>query len=169
MSRPPFSILESLNKLDDLIDSNAALAEAIFVTGFGAFIAGSLDSDWVSRVVPAHETYDEFQLYSSLMDHLNVTTTQNDLEKARSCVNQFYREWSAEGAVERDQCFAPIISQLESEFAQRNSSDSLQQRADIKVLVPGAGPSGFRYRPRRFGGRRKRDIIPRAHGIFPRT
>ncbi|PVI00161.1 methyltransferas-like protein [Periconia macrospinosa] len=139
LSQPPFSILDSLIKLDDLIDSNAELAEAIFVTGFQAFIAPGLDSEWVSKLVPLHKERDEFYVYSTIMDHLNVTSTQNDLEKARSCVNQFYREWSADGAVERERCFSPIISRLESEFTKRKSASPSQQKSDIKVLVPGAG------------------------------
>ncbi|CAI6336254.1 unnamed protein product [Periconia digitata] len=139
LSQPPFSILDTFNKIDDLVDSNASLAEAIFVTGFQAFIAPGLDSEWVTQIVPDHATRDVFDVYSTVMDHLNVTSTQNDLEKARSCVNQFYREWSAEGAVEREKCFTPIISQLQSEFDSQKSNDPSLQKSHIKVLVPGAG------------------------------
>ena len=45
LSRPPFSVLESLNKLDDLVDLHAELAEAIFKVGFKAFLEPKLDSE----------------------------------------------------------------------------------------------------------------------------
>jgi carnosine N-methyltransferase len=124
LSKPPFSVLDSLNKLDDLIDSNAELAEAIFMTGFKNFIAPTIDSDWVASIVPEKHAYDEYQIYSIVMDHLNVQTTQNDMDKARSCINQFYRDWSAEGNVEREQCFDPVLRALEAEFQSRSQKHS---------------------------------------------
>jgi len=139
LSKPPFSILDSFSKLDDLIDSNAELAEAIFVAGFKAFLAPSLDSDWVSSIVPEKHAHDEFRMYSIIMDNMNVQTSQNDMEKARSCINQFYREWSAEGAVERSKCFDPVIAALEHEFDLRRKTDSKLDRSAVQVLAPGAG------------------------------
>jgi len=139
LSQPPFSVLDSLSKLDDLIDSNAELAEAIFMAGFKAFIAPGLDSEWVASIVPEKYAHDEYQVYSTVMDHLNVQTTQSDMDKARSCINQFYREWSAEGNVEREKCFDPIINALGSEFASRSEDDLDLNKPDLKVLVPGAG------------------------------
>lgn len=125
--------------MDDLIDSNAELAEAIFISGFKAFLAPTIGSDWVAAIVPQKYAHDEYQIYSIVMDHLKVKTTPNDLEKARSCINQFYREWSAEGAVERQQCFDPIIEALEIEFQSKFQSNTVIDRGHLKVLVPGAG------------------------------
>ncbi|KAF2247171.1 methyltransferas-like protein [Trematosphaeria pertusa] len=139
LSKPPFSILDSLSKLDDLIDSNAELAEAIFREGFQAFIAPGLDSEWVASIVPPKYAHNEYQIYSIIMDHLNAQATQTDLEKARSCVHQFYREWSAEGAVEREKCFNPILNTLMQEFAARLRTSPEIDKSDVKVLVPGAG------------------------------
>ncbi|KAJ4376527.1 hypothetical protein N0V86_006640 [Didymella sp. IMI 355093] len=139
LSKPPFSVLDSLNKLDDLIDSNAELAEAIFMAGFKGFIAPTVGSDWVASIVPEKYARDEYQIYSIVMDHLNVQTTQNDMDKARSCINQFYRDWSAAGNVEREKCFGPVVSALNTEFASRSQSNPDLDRSEIKVLVPGAG------------------------------
>lgn len=139
LSKPPFSVLESLNKLDDLIDSNAELAEAIFMAGFKGFIAPTIDSDWVASIVPEKYARDEYQIYSIVMDHLNVQTTKNDMDKARSCINQFYRDWSAAGNVEREKCFNPVLQTLQTEFQERSNSKHELDRSDIKVLVPGAG------------------------------
>jgi carnosine N-methyltransferase len=138
LSKPPFSVLDSLSKVDDLIDSNAELAEAIFMAGFKAFIAPGLDSEWVASIVPEKYAHDEYQIYSMVMDHLNVRTNQTDMDKARSCVNQFYREWSAEGNVEREKCFDPVIDALDAEYTKR-SRDDHTLKSDIKVLVPGTG------------------------------
>ncbi|KAH7066868.1 methyltransferas-like protein [Paraphoma chrysanthemicola] len=139
LSKPPFSILESFSKLDDLIDGNAELAEAIFKAGFSAFLAPTLDSEWVASIVPQKYAHDEYQIYSIIMDHMNVQTSKNDLEKARSCINQFYREWSAEGAVERSKCFEPVVAALRQEYGNRAESNPTMDRSELKVLVPGAG------------------------------
>jgi carnosine N-methyltransferase len=139
LSKPPFSVLDTFNKLDDLIDSNAKLAEAIFIAGFKAFLAPTLDSDWVASIVPEKYAHDEYRVYSIIMDHLNVKTSQNDMEKARSCLNQFYREWSAAGAVERAKCFDPVVAALQTEFSSRQKADSSLDRSAMHVLAPGAG------------------------------
>ena len=125
--------------MDDLIDANAELAEAIFCAGFKAFIAPTIDPDWVASVVPEKYAHDEFRVYSTVMDRLKVKTTQTDMEKARSCVHQFYREWSAEGAVEREKCFEPVLKSLNEEHASRGISLLGLKRSEMRVLVPGAG------------------------------
>ncbi|KAF2119994.1 methyltransferas-like protein [Lophiotrema nucula] len=139
LSKPPFSILDSLSKLDDLIDANAELAEAIFCVGFQSFIAPTLDSEWVATIVPQKYAHDEFQVYSTVMDHLNVESTPTDVEKAKSCVHQFYREWSIEGAVERQKCFNPVVESLDDEFSARQKASPNAAKSELKVLVPGAG------------------------------
>jgi carnosine N-methyltransferase len=139
LSKPPFSILDTFSRLDDLIDCNAELAEAIFKAGFQAFISPTLESEWVASIVPKKHVHDEYQTYSIIMDHMNVKTSQNDMEKARSCINQFYREWSSEGSVERSKCFDPVIAALLAEFNSRKVKLSEIDRSTMNVLVPGAG------------------------------
>jgi carnosine N-methyltransferase len=41
-----------------------------------------------------------------------------DIEKMRSTLKSFYREWSAEGRQERDQCYKPIIDEVEAYFTE---------------------------------------------------
>lgn len=139
LSKPPFSVLDSLNRLDDLIDSNAELAEAIFKAGFKGFIAPTIDSDWVASIVPEKYARDEFQIYSIVMDHLQVQTSQGDMDKARSCINQFYRDWSDAGSAERDRCFGPVLVALCAEHESKLQSAPDLSRSDMRVLVPGAG------------------------------
>ncbi|USP74732.1 hypothetical protein yc1106_02006 [Curvularia clavata] len=151
LSRPPFSLLSTLSAIDDLIDSNAILAEAIFTAGFKSFLAPTLDSEWVASIVPEKYARDEFKVFDIVLDaliakHPGSRANANDLEKARSCVNQFYREWSEEGKGERKACFEPVLAALEQEATSRSkdtSSASQQQqqqdRSEFHVLVPGVG------------------------------
>jgi len=143
LSKPPFSVLESLSKMDDLIDGNAELAEAIFVAGFRSFLAPTISSEWVASIVPEKYAQDEYRICSMVMDRMNIQTSKSDLDKARSCVNQFYREWSAEGAIERSKCFEPVIAALETEFISRTREDNTLDRSDLRVLAPGAGLGRF--------------------------
>ena len=63
---------------------------------------------------------------------MGTKATPTDLDKARSCINQFYRDWSAEGASERAAVLSAVLSALAAEFPS-------QDRSSVKVLVPGAG------------------------------
>ena len=109
------------------------------MAGFKAFLAPTLDSEWVASIVPEKHAHDQYKLFSIVMDQLNARTSQNDMEKARSCINQFYREWSTEGGVERSKCFDPVIAALEHDFISRSEIFPDADRSDLKVLVPGVG------------------------------
>jgi carnosine N-methyltransferase len=117
LANPPFSYLETLDAVDEAIDKNSELASAILQAGlqsFGLpqpkFETGSKDpNDW------------------------RGVATSNDLEKARSTLRQFYRDWSEEGRSEREACYGPVINALQKERTLRSESDKL------RVLVPGAG------------------------------
>lgn len=61
--------------------------------------------------------------------------TEADIDKLRSTLKQFVRDWSVEGKVERDACYAPIIQALVSHFGDIPE----QERGNFRVLVPGAG------------------------------
>ncbi|KAK0124463.1 hypothetical protein ONS95_009416 [Cadophora gregata] len=115
LAAPPFSYLDTLNAVDDAIDSNADLSLAIWKSGVTSFgipdritAADSKESDWRGKA------------------------TSNDLEKARSTLRQFFRDWSAEGAAEREACYGPVIKALKREQQSRPGRS-------LKVLVPGAG------------------------------
>ncbi|CAK1548857.1 unnamed protein product [Leptosia nina] len=60
---------------------------------------------------------------------------QHDVEKVQSVLKNIVRDWSAAGAAEREQCYKPILDELEARFPEENFND----RSHIKVLVPGAG------------------------------
>ncbi len=60
-------------------------------------------------------------------------TSPDDVDKVQSTIKQFVRDWSKEGAAERDMCYKPIMDKLLSLYG------SVQHRGGVKVLVPGAG------------------------------
>jgi carnosine N-methyltransferase len=102
--------------VDDGIDENSALALAIFQAGLET-------SGIVNPNLPTKQR---------VRNDWHGKATSNDLEKARSTLRQFYRDWSEEGAMEREACHSPIIRALEAERDARS-------KASMKVLVPGAG------------------------------
>lgn len=116
LSEPPFSILDNLSRVDDAIDANADIADAILAIGLASF---GLPAD-PSPDDPKHYWHD--------------TATPSDVNKAHSTIRQFFRDWSFEGSWEREVCYEPVLLALGSEFGRQN-----QEREPIKVLVPGAG------------------------------
>jgi carnosine N-methyltransferase len=114
LAAPPFSYLDILNAVDDAIDENAELATAILQTGLESF-------GFPFGVQSIKDT-----------EPWRGTATSIDLDKARSTLRQFYRDWSEEGTPERAASLDPIIEDL------RNERLALKG-ASMNVLVPGAG------------------------------
>lgn len=108
LSAPPFSYLDTLIAVDDAIDKNSELAQAILQSGLRSFGISETNIEWKG------------------------TATSNDLEKARSTLRQFYRDWSEEGAQERDICYGNVIRVLREESL-------AHPHPILRVLVPGAG------------------------------
>ncbi|KAK4199913.1 N2227-like protein-domain-containing protein [Triangularia verruculosa] len=122
LSSPPFNYLDTLNKVDDCIDSNAELSRAIFKASLTNFNLGVPDEK--SKTPGALRIPDEW-----------VGCAKNgDVDKARSTLRQFYRDWSAEGARERDVCFGNVLRVVEEEQKKLNGEGER-----LRVLVPGAG------------------------------
>ncbi|KAI8060967.1 N2227-like protein-domain-containing protein [Gongronella butleri] len=65
----------------------------------------------------------------------------SDMDKVRSTLKQFFRDWSAEGKPERDVIYEPIMHEINSVHA----SLSLEERGNVRVLVPGAGLGRLAY------------------------
>jgi len=117
LAAPPFSYLDTLNSVDDAIDTNAQLANAILQAGLRSFaIHDPRPNSSFTKREPEYRG----------------TATSNDLEKARSTLRQFYRDWSKEGSSEREACYSPVIRTLKTEASSRSNKK-------MRVLVPGAG------------------------------
>lgn len=127
LAEPPFSYLETLDRVDDAVESNAEMARTILKFGLRDFGMAATGADGGG---------------SSSGDQLRMPeewagiAKSGDMDKARSTIRQFYRDWSAEGAVERDACNGPVFRALEAEKARDDGSARPEQ---LKVLVPGAG------------------------------
>ncbi|KAJ3162043.1 hypothetical protein HDU86_005741 [Geranomyces michiganensis] len=61
--------------------------------------------------------------------------SESDMDKVKSTLRQFARDWSEEGCTERSTTYEPMIAELEARFAHVPLAD----RGRVKVLVPGAG------------------------------
>ncbi|KAJ9658724.1 hypothetical protein H2201_007689 [Coniosporium apollinis] len=61
------------------------------------------------------------------------SATTSDHEIVRSTIRQLYRDWSDEGASERNACHQPVLQDLATEFS------SVTDKTSVRVLVPGAG------------------------------
>ncbi|KAI9764792.1 MAG: hypothetical protein M1840_008061 [Geoglossum simile] len=120
LAQPPISYLETLNQVDDAIDKNADIAHGIFLQSLSA--VGLAEH-------PPGPTPDG---QKHRLDWRGAATPQ-DMDKARTTIRQFYRDWSAEGAAERQACYDPILAALSSQFSHHTN------KGTIKVLVPGAG------------------------------
>lgn len=116
LTNPPFNYLDTLNAVDDAIDQNAELAMFIFQCGLQSF--GLSPTPTTPKGKPSEDW--------------RGTATSNDLEKARSTLRQFYRDWSEEGATERTACYGPVMEALRKELSARGDTK-------MRVLIPGAG------------------------------
>ena len=118
LAAPPFNYLATLDKVDDAIESNADLARIIFKTGLEMFHVGVPSETGALKLPP----------------QWNGSAKPNDIDKARSTIRQFYRDWSADGAREREASFGPVVRAIAAEQEARGPD-----HPPVKVLVPGAG------------------------------
>ncbi|KAI9038713.1 uncharacterized protein KD926_010553 [Aspergillus affinis] len=116
LAEPPFNLLDNFSRVDDAIDVNADIADAILATGLASF------------GLPADPDLEDAQ------QNWREKATASDVNKAHSTIRQFYRDWSAEGRAEREVCYDPVLQDLKDEFGERQASDE-----EPRVLVPGAG------------------------------
>jgi len=118
LAAPPFNFLETLSKVDDAIGINADLAKAIAKHGLHSFNDPSQNPEADDVSMP--------QEWVGVAKH-------GDIDKARSTLRQFFRDWSAEGASEREKSYGPVMRALEKERARA------PENSGLRVLVPGAG------------------------------
>ena len=112
LAEPPFNMLENLEHVDNAIDTNADIALLIQESALQSF---GIDAE-------AKDPIDDWR----------GAATSSDLDKARSTIRQLYRDWSAEGIMERQACYDPVLDAIDNTFG-------VCDRSFVKVLVPGAG------------------------------
>ncbi|XP_078576459.1 carnosine N-methyltransferase-like [Branchiostoma floridae x Branchiostoma japonicum] len=69
-----------------------------------------------------------------------------DMDKVKTTLKQFVRDWSAEGKVERDACYKPIIEEIQQRFPAEQCDPW-----DLSILVPGAGLGRLAWELARLG------------------
>lgn len=111
LSEPPFSLPQTFRDVDDAIDSNADIAEAILQAGLAMYGIDPNDNSWQG------------------------TATPRDLDKARSTIRQLYRDWSEEGHKEIE----TVLSNMQRLLKEYLPVLPTSQLHKHRVLVPGAG------------------------------
>ena len=64
-----------------------------------------------------------------------VQPSPDNVDKVHSTLRQFVRDWSDEGAAERERCYGPMIAEVERRFP----LDKTTELNKYRVLVPGCG------------------------------
>uniref|UniRef100_A0A3Q3X4X8 Carnosine N-methyltransferase n=1 Tax=Mola mola TaxID=94237 RepID=A0A3Q3X4X8_MOLML len=85
--------------------------------------------------------------YGRRLDPQSVRPSSTfDMDKLKSTIKQFVRDWSVEGQAERDSCYKPIIQEIKRLFPSDQSDVS-----KVSVLVPGAGLGRLAWEIARLG------------------
>ena len=121
-------MLDTFDRIDAAIEKNAELADAFVATGAAMYGFEGPSTGQES----CHSGTDEPK--TRRVADWEGSVNPHDQEKAHSTVKQLYRDWSAEGAVERKACYGPILDALDREY----QHIAKPNRGQIKVLVPGA-------------------------------
>lgn len=112
LQKAPISYLKTLGLIDEAIERNSLLAESIFRSAADAF---GIEINVTRKASEQHPS-------------------SEDLDKVRSTLKQFYRDWSVEGQAERTACYGPVMGELEERFG--NLGDD---KSKVRIVVPGAG------------------------------
>ncbi|XP_034398162.1 carnosine N-methyltransferase [Cyclopterus lumpus] len=73
-------------------------------------------------------------------------STTFDMDKLKSTIKQFIRDWSETGRAERDTCYQPIIEEI-----QRLFPNDQYDVSKVSVLIPGAGLGRLAWEIARLG------------------
>ncbi|TRY81920.1 hypothetical protein DNTS_013384 [Danionella cerebrum] len=103
-----------LNKIRDCIDRNHEVLQAIVHNCLHMFENMEYGENGDPRKVRPSSTF--------------------DMDKLKSTIKQFVRDWSEEGRTERDTCYKPIVDEIQRLFPPEKCNLS-----QVRVLVPGAG------------------------------
>ncbi|CAJ0759840.1 21665_t:CDS:2 [Entrophospora sp. SA101] len=117
--------LDRLNEIDKSISINNQLLKKILADG-NLFVNEENNNDSQNLSTKAEKEDGEEGVEES-----NLPITEYDMDRVRSTIKQFVREWASE----RDAAYKPIIEAL-LEFYK---DVPIEERKNIQVLVPGAG------------------------------
>lgn len=136
---------EHLDNISRAIDANATFLRGI-VSDRRLFAEDQVDGDDGGRL-GNHET-------SNSHDHgSNEWSNEFNMDKLRSTLRQLVRDWSIDGAEERQQCYKPLIDALMRLKPTSSSSSHDSDDSPPCVLVPGAGLARLAFEIARLGYR----------------
>ncbi|KAJ3067296.1 hypothetical protein HDU98_009518 [Podochytrium sp. JEL0797] len=119
---PSLNVFENrLREVESRIRSNGAFLREMIIAMGG-------DPNTISEVVSQKRV-------AAGVPHPESIVVDSDMDKVRSTLRQFVRDWSAEGRQERADTYTPIMEALERQFG----NVALEERGKISILVPGAG------------------------------
>jgi carnosine N-methyltransferase len=95
--------LPNLDRLKAAIDTNHQFIDRLMKSAQGMFVNSSV-ADALPRPVDD----------SDRSGPTGCVPSSFDMEKVKTTIKQFFRDWSAEGAAERHQCYEPILSELKN-------------------------------------------------------
>ncbi|KAI9887489.1 MAG: hypothetical protein M1823_000668 [Watsoniomyces obsoletus] len=124
LAAPPISYLDTLIAVDEGIEANGRIASGILSAALSSLNLPS-NAPTSSHISKQNHSLD-----------WHGHATPNDNDKAQTIIRQLYRDWSVEGAPERNSCNDPVLEDLALEFPVSNGDIN---RNDIKILIPGAG------------------------------
>jgi len=111
---------DNLKNVENCIDVNSGVIKEII--------------DGVERMFE-NQTHDQQSTADKDTDESKLRTIPMDVEKVHSTLKSFVRDWSSDGKLERDQCYKPILDEIDQIFGHLNTA----QRSNTNILVPGAG------------------------------
>ncbi|XP_018524231.1 carnosine N-methyltransferase isoform X1 [Lates calcarifer] len=131
-------VLSNLTRISQCADHNQEVLQAIIHNSLDMFE----NIGYGERVRP-----DETRLPTAQEDPRKVRpSTTFDMDKLKSTIKQFVRDWSEVGQAERDSCYQPIIQEIQRLFP----SDQYDV-SKVSVLIPGAGLGRLAWEIARLG------------------
>ncbi|KAI9275635.1 N2227-like protein-domain-containing protein [Phascolomyces articulosus] len=129
-------VLEKIDKVDRCVEKNMIMLRDI-VKCAGMFMGidpRALVAEGSQMKVKINKRL--FLIYGD-----KPPVTPMDMDKVRSTLKQFVRDWAEEGKAERDATYGPILEELENIYGDVDVKD----RGNIRILVPGAGLGRLAY------------------------
>ncbi|XP_063696217.1 carnosine N-methyltransferase [Culicoides brevitarsis] len=83
---------------------------------------------------------DNESTYRDNNGEFGVKVGQNEIERVQVTLKQIARDWSADGEMERQQCYQPIIDEVTRLFPPNDTDVE-----NVRILVPGAGLGRLMY------------------------
>ena len=128
-------LFERRNRLKGLPDAHYKRLSStnLLLTDFNLFVK-AIKSNQQFLLLVMHETYrngPQFKL-PPISPKSRTSTSYHHFSKIKSTLHQCVRDWSIEGKEERDECYTPLLNELERVLP-------VTEKGALRVLLPGAG------------------------------